>query len=261
MSERLRVASFNIRSSLGRDGRNHWLLRRPACVAAIRALDADVVGLQEVRPGQLRYLARAFPGASLVGEGRDAGGGGEHATVLVAARAWAVESAETRWLSTAPGSRGSRGWDAGLPRVATLVRLRKGSVRVGVANTHFDDRGATARRESAALLVRWLAAEPDRAWVVLGDLNATAGSPAFRVFLDAGFRDALAGVPGGTEHAFTGALDRTRIDHVLVGAGVDVLAAAIRHDRPGGRLPSDHWPVVADLSVLPAGSVEDRPEF
>ena len=249
MTERLRVASFNIRTSLGRDGCNQWWLRRRAFVVTLRNLHADVVGLQEVRPGPLRYLRRKFPGAQLIGAGRDPGGGGEHATVLIAPGSWRVESSETRWLSPSPNAPGSMGWDAGRPRVATLVQLACGAARVGVANTHLDDKGAVARREGAALLVRWLAAEPDRPWVIVGDLNVAPDSATFRVFLDAGYRDALAGVEGGTGHGFTGATDRARIDHILVGPGITVVSSAIGHERPGGRLPSDHWPVVADLLV------------
>src|SRR4051812_20867599 len=83
VAERFRVASFNIRTARGRDGRNSWWLRREICLAAIRGLAADIVGLQEVRPAQLAALRRAFPDATIVGAGRDAGGGGEHASVLV----------------------------------------------------------------------------------------------------------------------------------------------------------------------------------
>jgi endonuclease/exonuclease/phosphatase family metal-dependent hydrolase len=84
---------------------------------------------------------------------------------------------------------------------------------------------------------------------VLGDLNAPPGSPPLRLLADAGYADALPPNAGGTEHAFTGATDRTRIDYVLTGPGVQVAAAWIGHDRPAGRLPSDHWPVLADVIV------------
>jgi endonuclease/exonuclease/phosphatase family metal-dependent hydrolase len=218
-------------------------------VQAIRAVDADIVALQEVRPRALHYLRRAFPGTPLLGHGRDAGGGGEHVPVLVADRSWCVEASETRWLSPTPRHAGSRGWDAGMPRIATIVRLRREGVAIGVVNTHFDHRGGEARRHSAEMVVEWTSAEPERRWIVLGDLNAPPGSPPLRALAAGGFRDALAGVAGGTEHAFTGATDRTRIDHVLVGAGWTVVGGEIRHDRPFGRLPSDHWPVVADLRI------------
>jgi endonuclease/exonuclease/phosphatase family metal-dependent hydrolase len=244
-----RVASFNIRTSRGRDGRNRWRRRRETCLAAIRGFAADLAGLQEVRPDQLEDLRRAFPAAIVVGAGRDPDGGGEHASVLLPPSDWTVESSETRWLSATPACPGSRGWDAELPRVVTIVRLRRDGVRLGVANTHFDHRGAIARVRSAALIAQWLGEEPDRPWVVLGDLNDVPGSPPLRLLAEAGYTDVLAADAGGTEHAFTGATDRTRIDYILTGPGVEASAAWIGHDRPGGALPSDHWPVLADLVV------------
>ena len=244
---RVRVASFNIRTSRGRDGRNRWRRRREICIAAIRGLAADVVGLQEVRPNQLTDLRRAFPGAAFVGAGRERDGGGEHASVFVPAGGWVVESSETRWLSPTPDRAGSRGWDAAYPRVATLVRLRNGAARLGVANTHFDNHGALAREHSAELLTRWLGAAPDRRWIVVGDLNVVPTAAPLRRLAEAGFVDTLPPDAGGTEHSFSGATDRTRIDYVLAGPGVRVDAARISYDRPQGRLPSDHWPVVADL--------------
>ncbi|SHG54489.1 Metal-dependent hydrolase, endonuclease/exonuclease/phosphatase family [Jatrophihabitans endophyticus] len=245
----LRIASFNVRTSTGMDGRNHWLLRRAACVAAIRGLAPDVLGVQEARPGQLADLRRAFPDWTVAGRGRDANGGGEHAAVLVSPGRWQLESSDTRWLSPTPDRPGSRGWGAEHPRVVTLARLRHDDVRVGVANTHFDHSSHVAREHSAALVAQWLADEDDRYWVVVGDLNVGPDDPPVRALLAAGWTDALAGVSGGTEHAFTGAIDRVRIDHVLVARGVGVTDARIDHTRPGGRLPSDHWPVVADLEI------------
>jgi endonuclease/exonuclease/phosphatase family metal-dependent hydrolase len=248
--EQLRVASFNIRTSRGRDGPNRWRRRREACLETIRSFSADVVGLQEVRPNQLADLRRAFTAAIIVGSGRNANGHGEHASILVTNAGWTVESTETRWLSATPGVPGSIGWDAGLPRVVTIARLRRGATKLGVANTHFDDRGPVARERSAGLIVDWLADEPDRPWLVLGDLNAVPTSGPVRTLLAAGFVDPLPPDAGGTEHSFSGATDRTRIDYVLAGPGVDVRAAWVSHAlRPDGRLPSDHWPVLADLLI------------
>jgi endonuclease/exonuclease/phosphatase family metal-dependent hydrolase len=133
--------------------------------------------------------------------------------------------------------------------VVTLVRLRRDGTRLGVANAHFDHVSSIARQRSAALLADWLEREPDQPWIVLGDLNAKPGSAPLRTLAAAGFTDALPPDAGGTEHAFTGAMDRTRIDYVLTGAGVTVTAAWIAHPRPQGRLPSDHWPVLADVVV------------
>jgi endonuclease/exonuclease/phosphatase family metal-dependent hydrolase len=251
MSLDLRVASFNIRNSSADDGDDSWPLRRDTTVAAIEALDADLVGLQEVLPDQLAFLREAFPTYRLLGAGRDDGdAAGEHSTVLVRPGAWTVESDQTRWLSAEPDRPGSVGWDADLPRIATLVRLRhEDGTRVGIANTHYDHIGETARVESSLLLHGWLEAEPDRHWIILGDLNAIPGSRPLRAFTDAGWRETLPPEAGGTDHDFTGATDGDRIDHILVGKSWQVVTARVAYERPDGRLPSDHWPVVADLRL------------
>ena len=69
----LRVASFNVRTWLGRDGWNSWPLRAGCMRGGDRGLPADLVGLQEVRPLQERCLARRLPGYAGAGAGRDDG--------------------------------------------------------------------------------------------------------------------------------------------------------------------------------------------
>lgn len=251
MSLLLRVATFNIRNSSAPDGDDSWVLRREAAAGAIEGLVADVVGLQEVLPDQLEYLRATFPQYEIVGAGRDDGvAGGEHSVVMVRRGEWRVESHETRWLSDDPATPGSVGWDASLTRIATLVRLRhEDGTRVGIANTHYDHLGEVARVESSKLLDRWTAGEPDRHWVLVGDLNVEPGSAPLTALLDAGWRDAVPAEAGGTFHDFTGATDQERIDHILIGKGWQVVDAEVSHHRPGGRLPSDHWPVVATLQL------------
>ena len=240
----LRVATFNIRNSSAPDGDDSWPVRREATAAAIEELAADVVGLQEVLPDQLDYLRERFGGWEIVGAGRDDGvSAGEHSVVMVRPGAWTVTSYETRWLSPTPERPGSVGWDADLTRIATLVQLESAGHRVGVVNTHYDHMGETARVESSRLLDQW--ATPDRPWILMGDLNAEPGSPPLKVLTAAGWTDALPAEAGGTFHDFTGEADE-RIDHILV-KRLQVVDAAVAQHRPGGRLPSDHWPVVATL--------------
>ncbi|WP_343975658.1 endonuclease/exonuclease/phosphatase family protein [Kribbella koreensis] len=248
---RLRVATFNIRNSSAADGDDSWVLRREATAAAIEELAADVVGLQEVLPDQLEYLRERFAEYEIVGAGRDDGAhAGEHSVVMIRRGPWQLDSHETRWLSGAPSTPGSVGWDADLTRIATLVRLSTidGS-RAGIVNTHYDHIGEVAQLESSKLIDRWTAAEPELHWVVLGDLNVGPESLPLKMFLEAGWRDAVPAEAGGTFHDFTGATDRERIDHILISKNWHVVDAEVSHHRPGGRLPSDHWPVVATLNL------------
>ncbi|MFF0265320.1 endonuclease/exonuclease/phosphatase family protein [Kribbella sp. NPDC004536] len=245
----IRVASFNIRNSSAPDGDNAWPVRRKATVAAIEQLDADVVGLQEVLPDQLEYLRWRFGKYEIVGAGRDDGmSAGEHSPVLVRPGDWRIERYETRWLSDDPGTPGSIGWDADLTRIATLAWLRhRNGTTIGVVNTHYDHAGEVAQLQSSRLIARWISGSLP--WIVLGDLNATPDSPPVKTLVDAGLRLAVPLSEGGSWHDFTGAVDGDRIDHLLVTPEWTVTDASVSHHRPEGHLPSDHWPIVATLSM------------
>jgi len=256
----LRCGTFNIRSGRAWDGRHSWPLRRRACAAAVAGGGAHLVGLQEVHGFQQRYLARRLCGFAALGAGRDDGRErGERCAVVYRSARLALESWTVRWFSDTPAVPGSRGWGNPITRMVTLChfRDRASGGRFGVANAHWDGASAASRERSAEALLSWL--EPKLPWVVLGDLNATAGDPAVARLVAGGLRDTLAhlgerGPQAATHHHWDGATAGTRIDFVFVTPHWDVVAAHIDHARPGGRLPSDHWPVVADLA-LRAGPV------
>ena len=138
--------------------------------------------------------------------------------------------------------------------MVTLCRFldRASKQRFGVANVHWDGASPTMRSRSAEALLAWL--DPGLPWIVLGDLNATARNPAVAHLVAAGLRDTLAhlgerGQGAATHHPWDGSTRGTRLDFVLVTPEWEALDARIAHLCPRGRLPSDHWPVVADLRL------------
>jgi endonuclease/exonuclease/phosphatase family metal-dependent hydrolase len=249
------AASFNLRHGLAWDGTHSWPFRRRAAAAAIGALHAEVVGLQEVHGFQERYLTRSLPGYRAVGAGREDGRErGERCSVLYRPGRLALDSWTVRWLSETPAVPGSRTWGNPVTRLATLCRFtdRTSGLRFGVADTHWDGDSAVSRLRSAEALLGWL--DPQLAWIVLGDLNATAGDPAVAALVAGGLRDTLPqagerGAGAGTHHRWDGATDGTRIDYVLVTPHWELLDARIAGPAAHGGLPSDHWPVAATLRL------------
>ena len=254
---RLRAATFNIRKGTAWDGLDSWPLRRETTAKAVARLHADVIGLQEAYGFQQRDLLRRLPGFAACGVGRDDGRErGERCATLYDARRLALERSVTRWFSDTPDVPGSVSWGDPPPRVATLAWFTEcdapSPVGFAVANVHWDGASPEARDRSAAVLLEWI--DDGLPWLVFGDLNTTAEDPSVRRLLAAGLRDPLghlvAGGPGaGTHHRWDGRTDWTRIDFVLLTREWRVRSAAVIQDPLDGRLPSDHWPVLAALEL------------
>jgi endonuclease/exonuclease/phosphatase family metal-dependent hydrolase len=247
---RLRVASFNIRNALAPDWHHSWFFRRGATAAAITQLDADVVGLQEAYRCQLGWLTSHLSDVEAVGDGRSRRRRGEHTSVLVRSDRATVVDATTRWFGASIDTPGTRLSGALFPRVATTARVRlRDGTELAVTSTHLDERSADRRLASAAQLATWLTG--DQPHVLLGDFNATPASEVLAHLVNAGFRRVDTG-SSGTTHHFNGRTDGRIIDHILVRGEITVVDAGVSHERPGGTLPSDHWPVWAELEIAAA---------
>ncbi|HYI60594.1 MAG TPA: endonuclease/exonuclease/phosphatase family protein [Acidimicrobiales bacterium] len=246
----LRVATFNIRNGLAWDGCNSWPFRRRATLRAIQDLDADVLGLQEVYRFQLRWLARHLPGyVVLAGEGRSSRRGGEMGPLLVRAGSATATGATTRWYGPTPDVAGTRLPEASFPRTATVAELHliAWDRTVQVATTHLDEARKENRVRSAEQLLGWL--RPDLPRLVVGDLNATPPSGTIAALRAGGLEPVLLPEGTGTAHQFTGRRDGVQIDHILSSGEWSVRSATVHATPPGPRLPSDHWPLSADLTL------------
>jgi endonuclease/exonuclease/phosphatase family metal-dependent hydrolase len=218
----------------------------------LRGLAPDVAGLQEAYACQERYVVRALDGYSSVSAGRSAGDRGERCPVVHRSSTLRVVASRTRWYGDHPDEPGTALPGASFPRIATMVELedRATGRRFGVANTHPDERLEANRLRSLEQLPGWL--RDDLPWLVVGDLNAKPTDEPVARLLEAGFRPAVPDGLGGTTHQWKGGTRGRRIDHILVSEGWEVLAGGIDHTQPGGRLPSDHWPVWADVRLTRA---------
>lgn len=240
---RLRVVSFNVRNGRAVDRTSFWWRRRAAALAALDALSADVIALQEAYSFQHEWLAPRLDMRSVAARGRNRGGGGESCPVLVGPAVSPLDGV-VRWYGAEPADPGQRLPGATHPRIAALAEVRWAGLDVVIANTHLDQLHGANRAHSIDQLVTWIA---DRPVVLVGDFNAPPDAPELEPLAAAGLRRvALAGEVAGTSHGFHGRADL--IDHCFVSDHWEVIAARVDHDMPRGRRPSDHWPIVIDLT-------------
>ncbi|BGP00768.1 T-complex protein 1 subunit eta [Rhodotorula toruloides] len=192
----------------GSDGRkwgeHRWQERRDQLVDQVLWEELDVVGFQEVLDGQFEDLRESM-GAEYgsVGVGRDDGKkAGEAVPIVYRHSRLELLSVSHFWLSPTPEVPGSKGWDAGQPRMCTVARFSDRTSTSSaehadliVANTHWDDRGLKAREESAKLILSRIeeeiragkseaeapVTEQEPLVVLLGDLNSPAEEAGYQV--------------------------------------------------------------------------------
>lgn len=255
--------TFNIRYNEPRDGVNIWANRKTKVADVIRFHKADLVGVQEALSDQLKDLETLLPGFAWCGVGRtDGKTSGEYSAILY--RKWRFKLLETNtfWLSETPDKAGSKGWDANLPRIVTWAKFQdlKTKKTFYHFNTHFDHRGATARTESAKLL---LASVPKISgkfpFVVTGDFNAKQDTNVYRILtgkesagnfklVDTRYVSENGHFGGdSTFNEFKELIPAMTIDYIFVGDKTQVSEHGILSDRWDGLWASDHLPVLAEI--------------
>lgn len=258
------LMTFNLRTAEAQDGEYSWCRRRNVVVDCLRALDADLIGLQEVHDDvQARDVREAFPDYEWIGVRRGGNGAAplEMNVALVRRGAFEVLDRQFFWLSRTPEIPGSRSWGSAYVRTAIFLHLRSclSGAEVAWFNTHLDYL-PQARLEGAKLVRRRIDALPPALRVlVTGDFNAGKRSCVYRTLLGEGasvhrLQDAYRAIHAdgrneGTFHAF-GTLPRLQaIDWVLVSREMPVEDAGVACCNREGVYPSDHYPVWAKVRL------------
>lgn len=178
---------------------------------------------------------------------------GEFSPIFFKNSQWELVSSKTWWLSETP-EKPSRGWDAVLERIVTVVILKSkiNGQKVKVLNTHFDHIGVTARRELAKLIMSKMDQGPEPAFLC-GDFNTEPKDEPYKLLLSSGFKDSrVQGEIYGYNTTFTG-FDHnneanTIIDYIWAGNGTVWQDYGVLPNYFGFYM-SDHRPVVADYLI------------
>lgn len=267
--DELRVMSFNIRVRTFLDLLHGWSSRREAMAEVVRGFGPDVMGTQECLAAQLEDIRKRLPEYDVVAAGRNDGQrSGEMCAIFFRRDRFVQRDSGHFWLSDSPEQPGSRSWGAVWPRMTSWVRLqpRNGGAEFFVFNSHFPVFSDGARDRSAELLSERIRRIAGRSPVVItGDFNTDETSDAYRILqgnrLTGPWRDAYRFVhphqqdDEATRHQYRGTVAGRRIDWIFASREMTPVAADIIRDRPGGRFPSDHYPVTAVFNLQPTQTV------
>ncbi len=250
------VGTFNLRYANPRDTGNLWETRAPVVASMIRFHQFDILGTQEGLFHQLEDISHALPEYSRYGIGRDDGKEkGEFSAIYFKKDKFKLLDKGDFWLSETPGRVGY-GWDAKINRICSWVYLQdlKTKKTFYFFNAHYDHQGIRAREESSKLVLAKInAIAGKRAVIFTGDLNGGHASAWYNLLAHSGvFRDAYreAASPyanNGTFNGFGKSMQPDIIDHIFLSSGFSVKRYGILTDTYGGKFPSDHFPVLADI--------------
>jgi endonuclease/exonuclease/phosphatase family metal-dependent hydrolase len=235
-----RVVTYNVRRCVGLDRG-----QAPERIARVlRACAADVIGLQEIDivPGRfgnhLAVIAEALGMSAHFLPCIDLGIY-QYGVALLTAR-------PSRLVRAARLPRAGKLE----PRGAIWAAVEIGGREVQVVTTHLGLGGRERLQQAEALLgPDWLGhPECREPRLLMGDLNATPVSRAYRRLAESPLRDAQTLLEGPPRCTFPNALPVLRIDHVWVGESIRVRAAHVPRD-PLARVASDHLPLVVDFDL------------
>ena len=259
-SQKITIATYNIRLQNSGDTGNLWSQRAPHVASLIRFHEFDVFGTQEGFRNQLNDIKKALPEFEFYGVGRDDGKeAGEHSAIFYRKSRFAVIKNGDFWLSETP-DQPSKGWDATCcNRICSWVQLTDNQTGKSFYffSAHFDHEGTTARIESSKLILQRINAIAGNDPVIfVGDLNGDQQSEWYNTIEKSellGDTYRQVDFPYAANGSFNGfgktLADKRIIDHIFVTRNFMVKRWGILSDSYFGKYPSDHFPVMTVVEL------------
>lgn len=254
---------YNVRVWSLSDGNNNWPNRKSTAAAFIRAMNADIIGTQEMGKTLIVYnqynelmnlLSSDYAG--YVGY-RQETTTDEGVAIIYKKNRFTLLNSGKFWLSETPDVK-SKGWDAGYYRVAVWAILKENTSgqEIFVINTHLDNSGNTARNQSALLIVdRINSLSGDRPVIMTGDLNTIPSAVpvnTLRTILD--HTKDVATVTAGPSYTINDFQDNPTgnvfFDYVFTSKNIgEVRSHTVSDSKYNGVFLSDHNAVIADIDI------------
>jgi len=261
----IKIVTLNLRYDNPADSINSWSGRAMPAARFLQEESPDIFGMQEVLAHQYYYLDSVLKNDyASIGVGRSDGAkGGEMNPVFYRKERFEMIRTKTFWLSETPDVPGSISWGSSLPRIVTWMELvdKTDHQRLCFFNTHFAHDSDSARINSSKFLLRAVdSIAGEIPFIITGDLNMLPTSTGYEIltgpyenvplmkdsFIISGKK------PYGPTYTFNGFSDkkgRGRIDYIFVRNGMKVTEHRTIVKKEKGVYISDHWPVMAYVSI------------
>ncbi len=257
-AQNLTIGTFNVHYLAPGQTDLAWERRSESAARAVAAMEADIVGFQEMETFdgghynrenvQQAFLEERFPELRFGATGNPESFPNTQPIAYRADRLGLLDQGYF-FFSETPDVIYSDPWDGRWPSFATwaLFEDSAGGERLYVYNVHFDFSSITNRRKSADLVRRRIEERdhPEVPVVLLGDFNALRWFPAVREFRPLGLSPASP--RGTTYHFYRGIHLLPAIDHILIPEAFEVVDRRIVRANEGGAWGSDHYPVVVTI--------------
>lgn len=270
--ESMKIMTFNIRYGTANDGQNSWPQRKEILIRCLQQVQPAILGTQESLNFQIEEILKRFPSYRVFGVGRYHGIElpdrphesleGESCKILYDTTRFVVLKNGTFWHSNTPDIPGSMSWGNNLPRITTwgIFKSKTTEKKFVVMNTHYHWDEPYRRNSTRLILKKWREIAADLPTILMGDFNLPPSSEAHQLFC--GLRKNDSGPLGkfidtwqkpehqtGTYHGFNGDRTGDRIDWILVTSRFHVENSEIIYYDENGKYPSDHFPVIAILTL------------
>lgn len=262
----IKAASYNIEYNNANNTENPWNSRKELVRQVFERYDLDIVGVQEPYRIQLSDLLSLMPDYNFVGtdvQGATSVNNRLSVTIFYKTNKIEIQNWGKFWLSATPNV-ASKGWDADQYRICTWAKAKdkETNKEFFFFSTHLDHIGTQARTKGVQLLLDTIPVIANGyPAIITGDFNSSQNTSYYNLMvggsnikdsynLTTNKTNSLRGTYNGYD---VNRMNSDRIDHVFVTTQypVKINSWAIRTDIYNGKYPSDHFPVITEISFEP----------
>jgi len=255
----LNVITCNIRFNNPTDGPNAWPHRRDFLCKTLINHDPDIIATQEGRHDQLKELEVLLKEYLLIDLHREWINERMYPSFFIKKNKFDIITSGDIWLSDTPNIPGSSSFDSTFPRLLTYLKVKVIGTekKIFFVNTHFDHVKEETRISQARVLIdeiqKLLSVHSHL--IIMGDFNDGPQSKvrqkiqnAFPMLKDAW--SIFHKIEETSHHAFKGEMQNgSRIDWLMIDEKLHIESAQMDKSHNQGRYPTDHFPVVAKISL------------